>query len=194
MAMVRGSLYRIVIVAAGLALAGRASAVDAAKDAPAPSKGFYAKYLTPRMNSRLDGEISAASAYTDPTANPWTRDDLTIARIERGARRAATGALKQYAIQSLQINAWSVPLFGAKDTGVDAFREESGGTRLRFGIAHFTPRADVTIPGANGRVVVSVDARGRLGTAFETPTAKLSFGVSYDPPTQSGAFSLSRRF
>jgi hypothetical protein len=192
--MVRGSFHRIVIVAAGLALAQGAAAAEAAKEPPAPSKGFYAKYLTPRMNSRLDGEITAATVYTDVAANPWTRDDQTVSRIERGARRAATGALKRYAIQSLQLSTWSVPLFGAKDAGVDAFREESGVTRLRFCIAHLTPRADITIPGANGRVVVSLDARGRLGTSFETPAAKISFGVSYDPPTQSGAFSLSRRF
>jgi len=192
--MIRGIFHKIVIAAAGLALAGGAAAADAAKEPPAPSRGFYAKYLTPRMNSRLDGEITAASVYTDVTANPWTKDDQTVSRIERGARRAATGALKQYAIQSLQLKMWSVPLFGAKDAGVDAFREESGGARLRFGIAHLTPRADVTIPGAKGRVVVSLDARGRLGTSFETPASQISFGVSYDPPTQSGAFSLSRRF
>lgn len=187
-------LSRIGIVAAGIAFMGVAAADDIARKPPPPSKGFYAKYLTPRMDSRLTGEIAAATEFMDRTANPWTKDYQTVGRIEKGAFRATKSALKQYAIHGMKLDAWSVPLGRGQETGLGALRDDSGGVRLRFGISHLTPRADVLIPGANGRVVVTFDARGRLGTSFESHASNFSLGVGYDPSDNSGSFALTRRF
>ena len=192
--MVRRALRWSAIVTAGLALAGVAAAADEAKKPPIAPRGFYAKFLAPRMTSGLNDEILAATNFANHAANPWTRDAGTVSRIERGAMHATTSALKHYAIESLGIDAWSLPLYRGAGTGLDALRNDSGGTRLRFGIAHLAPRAEVLIPATEGRVAVSVDARGRVGTSFESAASNFRVGLSYDAPSHTGAFSLSRRF
>ena len=184
----------IAIVAAGLALAGAAKAADQVKKRSAAPHGFYERFLAPRMTSGLNGEVAAAALYANPAANPWTRDNGTVLRIEKDAIRATKSALKNYAIESLGIDTWSLPLFGGGGRGVGALKTDSGGTRLRFGFSHLAPRAEVLIPSAHGRVAFSADARGRLGTSFESVTSKFRFGVSYDAPSHSGTFSLTRRF
>jgi len=182
------------MVAAGLALAGAAAAADEVKKRPVAPRGFYAKFLAPRMASGLNGEIAAAAEFANPTANPWTRDDRTVSRVERGAIRATKSALKKYALESLGIDAWSLPLFGGGGTGLRALRNDSGGTRVRFGFAHRAPRAEVLIPVNAGRVAFSADAMGRMGATFETSTSSLRLGASVDPRAHSGTFALTCRF
>jgi hypothetical protein len=184
----------IAVVAAGLVLAGAAEAADQVKKRPVVRHGFYERFLAPRMTSGLNREASAAAFYANPAANPWTQDHETVSRVEKGAIRATKGALKQYAIEGLGIDAWSLPLFGGRGTGLGALKNDSGGTRLRFGFSHLAPRAEVLIPATHGRVAVSADARGRLGTSFESATSNFRIGVSYDAPSHSGTFSLTRRF
>ena len=192
--MFRRALRWSAIVMAGLALAGAAAAADEVKKTPAVPRGFFAKFLAPRMASGLNGEIVAATNFANHAADPWTKDAGTVSRIERGAIHATTSALKHYAIESLGIDAWSLPLHRGAGTGLDALRNDSGGTRLRFGIAHLAPRAEVLIPATHGRVAVSVDTRGRLGTSFESASSNFRVGLSYDAPSHAGTFSLSRRF
>jgi hypothetical protein len=195
--MRRNCLTFLAIVAAGLVLGGTAFAQD---DAKPPAKqplvaphNFYKQFLTPKIDSRLNGEIEAATEFTNPDANPWTRDVHTVNRIEKGALYAAKTAFKQYAIDSLKLNTWSVALPSAH-TGVLSTSGDDGGMRLRFGISHLTPRADVMIPSAHGKVVFSADVRGRVATSFESHASTFSFGVSYDPVDNSAACSLVRRF
>lgn len=190
-------LRKIVIIAAGLALAAGAEAADAVKikKPPAAPRGFYEKFLAPRMTSGLNHEVAAAAYYANPTASPWTRDNETVSRIEKGAIHATKSALKKYAVESMGIDAWSLPLFGGGGgRGLDSLKTESGGTRLRFGISHLAPRAEVLIPATHGRVAFSADARGRLATSFESTAANFRLGVSYDVPGHAGTFLLIRRF
>jgi hypothetical protein len=194
--MVGISLRKIAIIAAGLALAAAAEAADTVqlKKPPAAPRGFYEKFLAPRMSSGLNREAAAAAFFANPAANPWTQDNETVSRIEKGALHATKSALKRYAIESMGIDAWSLPLVGGGGRGLDALKTESGGTRLRFGISHLAPRAEVLVPSSHGRVAFSLDARGRLATSFESTAANFRLGVSYDVPGHAGAFSLIRRF
>jgi len=133
--MLRTRLLGVVLVAAGLAWAGGAQAADKAEPTKADPQGFFAKYLAPRMDSRLAGEFDAATRFANPSTNPWTRDDGTVARVQRHAIRATKSAVKRYAIESLGLNAWSLPLFRGAGTGLGALRTESGGPRLLFGFS-----------------------------------------------------------
>jgi hypothetical protein len=155
---------------------------------------FYAKFLAPRMDIGLNAEIQAAVFFANPTANPWTQDNGTVSRVERQAIHATKGALKNYAIDQLGINEWSVPLIGGSGSGVDALRTESGGTRLVFGFSHLAPRAEVLVPVNGGRVSFSADALGRVGTSYQMSESKLRFGASVDPRAHDGTFSLSCQF
>ena len=190
----------IVMAAAGLALAGRSYAAgdpkqpDDAKKPKVEPHGFFSRYVAPRMDARLNGEVQAALFLTNPTANPWTTDRGTVSRVGRSAINATTGAMKLYAIESLGINAWSVPLFGGTGTGLDALKTESGGARLRFGISHSAPRAEVLLPVDAGHVALSADAMGRVGATFETPSTNFRLGASFNPRGHDGAFSLTCRF
>jgi hypothetical protein len=185
----------IAMIVGGLALANGASAADdQVKKRPVAPRGFYAKFLEPKMASRMSGEISAAAEIANPAANPWTRDDGTVTRVEKGAIRATTSALKKYAIESLGIDGWSLPLVRGAGSGLDAFKSDSGGMRLRFGFAHMAPRAQVLIPVNAGRVAFSADLRGRLGATFDSEASNFSLGVSFDAASRAGTFSLSRRF
>jgi hypothetical protein len=192
--MLRMRLLGIVLVAAGLAWAGGAHAAEEAKTVKAVPHGFFAKYLTPRMDSGLTGEIEAATRFANPGANTWTRDDATISRIERRAIRATKGAVKRYAIESLGINEWSLPLIRGAGTGLDALKTDSGGPRLLFGFSHRAVRAEVLIPVTSGRVGFSADVMGRVGITFETPASGLRFGAAVDPRDHSGTFGLTSRF
>lgn len=191
--MRRTCLNVLAISAAGLISAASALAADDAKQpAPAP-RGFYQQFLAPKISSRLNGEIEAATEFTNRAANPWTRDTHTVGRIEKGALYAAKTALKQYAIDSLGLNARSFALPGTHLGGAGTPGDD-GATRVRFGISHMTPRADVLIPSTHGRIVFSADVRGRVATSFESHASTFSVGVSYDPVDNSGACSLVRRF
>jgi len=192
--MARTRLRFLVLVATGLALTGAANAADEAKKPKVAPRGFYSKFLAPRMARGLNGEVQAAIYFANPSANPWTRDDRTVSRVENRAIRATTGALKRYAIESLGIDAWSLPLVGGTGSGVDALRTNSGGTRLLFGFTHGAPRAEVLIPVNDGRVALSADALGRMGATFQTSSSSLRVGASFDARTHDGAFSLTCRF
>ena len=191
--MRRTCLNVLAITAAGLISAGSALAADDPKPPKVLPRGFYQQFLAPKISSRLNGEIEAATEFTNRAANPWTRDTHTVGRIEQGAIYAAKAALKQYAIDSLRLNAWSVAIPGTHLGGAGTSGDD-GATRLRFGISHMTPRADVLIPSTHGRVVFSADVRGRVATSFESHASTFSVGVSFDPVDRSGACSLVRRF
>ena len=192
--MLRMCLLAMVWVAAGMAWAGGARAADEVKPPKAEPQSFFAKYLAPRMDSRLSGEFDAATRFANPSTNPWTRDDATVSRVQRQAIRATTSAVKRYAIERLGLDAWSLPLIRGTRTGLDALRTDSGGPRLRFGFSHMAPRAEILIPVTSGRVGVSADARGRVGINFETPASSLRFGATFDPRDHSGSFGLTSRF
>jgi len=192
--MLRRRLHGMVLVAAGLAWAGAAHAADEAKPPKDDPHGFFARYLAPRMDIGLNGEIDAAAHFANPASNPWTRDDATVSRVERSAIHATTSAMKHYAIESLGLNAWSLPLFRGDGTGLALLRTDSGGPRLLLGFSHMAPRAEVLIPVTSGRVGVSADAMGRVGVHYETPASNLRFGANFDPRDRSGAFGLTTRF
>jgi len=192
--MARARILPLAIVLAGLAISQAAISAEPVKKPYVAPRGFYANFFAPKMTTNLTGQVAAAAAYTDPSANPWTRDDKTVHRIEQSAIYAAKSSVKKYAIAAFRLDAWSIPLVGGGGAGVDALKTESGGTRLRFGISHLTPRADVMIPSARGNVVFSADVRGRVSTSFESHAYNFSLGASYDTPEHSGTFTLSRRF
>jgi hypothetical protein len=205
--MLRKRLLHLVVVlaAAGLASVGAAHAdgdLQAANDGSTgatrsqvgATHGFYERVLAPHVDGHLDNEIEAAIQFAAPGANPWTQDVGTVSRVEKEATRAAKGAIRNYAIEQLGLNAWSVPLFGASGSGVDALKTSSGGARLLFGFSHLAPRAEILVPCGAGQVSFSADATGRLGTSFQMPESRLRFGASYDPGAHDGTFSLSCRF
>jgi hypothetical protein len=192
--MARTASRWIAVVAAGVALAAGPALAAEAKKRPVAPRGFYAKYLMPQIASGLNGEITAATDFANHAANPWTRDAGTAQRVERDAIGATTSALKRYAIESLGIDKWSLPLTRGNGIGLDALKTDSGGTRLRFGFSRMAPRAEVLIPVNAGRVAVSADALGRMGATFETPGSKLRVGASYDARARGGTFALGYRF
>jgi len=192
--MFRTSFRLVVLVATGLVVTGAAHAADEAKKPKIEPSGFFAKYLAPRMATGLNGEVQAAAYFANPAANPWARDEGTVLRVEKRAIRATTGAVKRYAIESLGINTWSIPLVGGTGTGLDALKTDSGGARLLFGFSHMAPRAGVLIPVSAGHLALSADALGRLGVTFETPTSSLRFGASVDAREHAGTFALTCRF
>lgn len=187
-------------MAAGLVFAGLTNAADVsgrpddAKKTKLAPHGFFAKYVAPRMDIRLSSEVQAAVFLTNPGANPWTQDDGTVSRVGRQAIRATKGAMKNYAIQSLGIDQWSIPLVGGSGRGLDALKTDSGGPRLRFGFSHLAPRAEVLFPVNDGRVAFSADVMGRVGANFETPSSTFRVGATVDPGDHSGTFGLTCRF
>ena len=179
---------------AGSAWAGSTNAAEEPKPLKPDPNGFFTKFFSPRMDARLNGEVEAAKHFTNPAANPWTRDDQTVARVERGAIHGAKSAVKRYAIESLGLDAWSLPLVKGSGTGLAALRTESGGPRLTFGFSHMAPRAEILVPVNTGRVGFSADAMGRVGVTFEGLSSSLSFGCAVDPRDHSGTFGLVSRF
>jgi hypothetical protein len=195
----------IVMLAAGLALAigpARAdepkrpvtSKVTEATKAPVVPHGFFERFLAPRVAAGLYGETDAAVTFSNHAANPWTRDNETVGRIGTDALRETKRAVKRYAIESLGVDRWSVPLLANAGSRMDSRMTSARGTRLRFGISHMSPRADVTIPVANGRFAVSVNTRGELDADFETVSRNFRMGISFDPAEHSATFSLARLF
>lgn len=192
--MLHQRLRCVVLIAAGSMLAGAAAAAEATVKPQQKSRGFLERFLAPRMETGLKSEFQAADHFANPAANPWTRDDGTVARVEKSAIRATKSAVKRYAIERLGIDAWSIPLVGGKGSGLDALRTDSGGTRLRFGFAHLAPRAEVLIPVDAGRVSFSADAMGRVSTSFEAPSSRFRIGAAVDPRAHEGTFALSCSF
>jgi len=168
--------------------------IDSMKKTVVAPTGFYRNFFEPRMTSRLNGEFSAAAEFANPAANPWTKDHETVSRIQRDAIGATKRALKQYAIASLHIDAWSLPLSKTGGSSFGSVGNESSRARMKFGISHLAPRAEVLIPSARGNASFSFDARGALGASFQSKASNFSLGLSYNVPAHAGSFSISRSF
>jgi len=152
---------------------------------------FLKSFLTPRLNARLSGYRAAVDIdFADPNANPWTRSWETQDRVRDNTMRATKSAVKRYALERLYLAGWSLPLGSSHGRGVSAFRTESGGPRLRFGFSHRAPRVEALFPLDHGRIAVSADPLGRVGTAFETSSGRLRFGLNLDPQDKSATFGL----
>jgi hypothetical protein len=164
------------------------------KKTEAPPTGFLNKFLTPRMTSTLSGDITAANAFIDPRENPWTRDDRAVTRIERNALSAAKNAVKQYMLESMRVEAWSVPLYNAGGSKLGTVGSEDSRARLRFGISHLTPRAELSIPSGRGNASFSFNARGAMGVSFDSKASNFALGVAVDPRDRTASFTLNRRF
>jgi hypothetical protein len=190
--------------AAALAAVGIVRAADDKQVlAPAPprpaaeSNAFFHSFLAPRMSARLGGARAAVmSEFASPTANPWTRStEATEDLVQRGAIRATKSAVKRYALERLNLTGWSIPLSKSGPArGLESFRTESGGPRLRVGFSHRAPNAEVMLPLDHGRVAFSADARGRVGASYETTTGWLRVGAYVDPKDDSASAAMSISF
>jgi hypothetical protein len=184
----------IALAATGIALAMPALAADLTIKKPPPDPhGFYRKFLAPKFATDLHGEEFAATEFANPATNPWMRDERTVGRVEKSAVGATTGALKEYAVHALGLDVWTQTVSHTAMAGT-MLDPTTPGTRLRFSFAHMAPRADLIVPGAAGRFIVGVDARGRLGTSFDSPASKFSYGVTVDPLERAGTFTIGGRF
>lgn len=169
--------------------------LDAAARVRFAPRSFYKSYLAPRMDSRLQGEAAAADEYANPAANPWTRDHKTVERIEAGAIKAGKKALKRYFLDSLRIDSWSIPLFETgKAGGSPGMAARDSRARLRFGVSHLTPRAELSIPVNYGRVGLRADVRGAMDVSFESQSYTFRVDASVDPREHIGTITIGRRF
>jgi len=192
--MLRVRLRNLALLMAGLMLATGAVAGDEAKKpAPAPT-GFYKKFFAPQMDSKLGGDSAAAVEFVNRDANPWMRNDETVLRVQKNAISATKRALKRYAIASLHIDTWSLPLFRGVSSGSGPAGAAPRSAQLRFGFSHMAPRAEVLITAAHGRVALSADARGGVATSFESLESDVRFSLTYDVPAHAATFTLNRRF
>ena len=167
------------------------------KKEPAASaqKDFWNGFLAPTMTKDLANDRRAfALAQADPLANPWTRDPAADARVGRDAFGAFKGAVKRYLVERLDVASWSLPLMGRHDDGGPSLASGRGGPRVRFGVAHLAPKAEVVVPLQRGRFAFSADVRGRLGTSFETSSSHLRIGASLDPLAHDASVGLTARF
>jgi hypothetical protein len=151
---------------------------------------FVNSFLAPRLNSRLGGLRAAVTEFADPDANPWTRTWETQDHVRQNATRATKSALKRYALERLNLTGWSLPLGASQGRGLAAFRTDSGGPRLRFGFSHMAPRVEALFPLQRGKVALSADPLGRVGTSFETSSGRLRFGLSLDPQDHQATIGL----
>ncbi len=189
----------IAILLGGLVLAGSVWADDAppaeakkpAKDHPVAAGSFLEKFLAPKISSRLTTDAVAITNFADPNANPWVRDTQLVGRVEKGTVSAAMGAAKQYVLHSLQLDTMTIPI-SAGSSGLLGGSNET--MRLRFGISHMTPRADLMIPSSHGHIRLSADVRGSFATGYETEGSRFGVDVSVDPLRHQATFGLARRF
>jgi len=157
--------------------------------------GFYDAYLVPRMSARLRGEnLGATSDLADPLANPWTKDEEALDRVEHRALRATKGALKKYAIERLGIDRWSIPLVGGRHEREASATEGSRNVRLSLGISHLAPRADVSVPAGEGRVSISADVRGHIGATFEPASSRMRIAADASVRDHTATVRMSFRF
>jgi hypothetical protein len=195
------SIRNFFAAATGILLAGGAAC---AEDPGPPklligheseAKSFLHAFLAPRMAARLgDDPAGRAADPADSAAKAWMQDTGASSRVGRSAISAATSALQNYALEKLNVDAWSIPLLhkgSAEDNGGPA---GATGPRLRFGIAHMSPRAEVVMPAGDGRFAFSADLRGNLAASFETSGAKLRLAASVDIQGRNSGVTLSKRF
>ena len=193
-------------LAAGTVLVARGALADDAKIVPSPpelvrrepakkSTSFLVRYLAPSVDARLRDSTDAALDFVNRAGNPWTHDPLAVGRVEQNALSATSRAFRRYAIERLGLDAWSLPLTGGMGgRGLDALRSSNDGPRLRFGISHLAPKAEVSIPTGGARFAVSLDARGRIGMTFERASGSLRLGATLDPVDHDATLGLIRRF
>lgn len=156
---------------------------------------FREDYLTPRMRAQFPHENTLATAdLTNPTSNPVMTDPAAVEFVQKRAIRAMTGALKNYAIESLGIDRWSLRLTGRGSRDRTAPADGSRGVRFHLGFSRLAPRADLVIPVTSGRVVVSADARGHIRTTFERSASRLTFAADYDVPDRAATVRLNVQF
>jgi hypothetical protein len=136
----------------------------------------------------------ATADLMNPTSNPVMTDPAALARVEKGATRAIKGALKNYAIESLGIDRWSLRVTGRNEGGRFASADDTSGVRFRLGFSRLAPRADLLIPVTTGRVVVSADVRGHVRTTFEPNSSKLRLAADVDVPEHTATVRLGVRF
>lgn len=156
-------------------------------------KGFYESYLVPRMSAGASGDsASNGQDFARAASNRWVADPTTVSRVEGQTIRAIQGALKDYALARLGLDAWSLPLSTGGSRG-GALGGEAGGMRLRLGVSHLTPRADLLVKARTGRVVLGADARGRIDVAFASASSRLRLGANLDAPKHRAALQLTIR-
>jgi hypothetical protein len=158
---------------------------------------FREAYLRPRMLAAFPLENTLATAdLMNPSSNPVMTDPAALTRVQKGARRAIIGALKNYAIEGLGINRWTIRLTNREGEQQRASSPDDtrGDVRVRFGVSHLAPRADLLIPVGAGRVVVGADARGNFRTIYEPKASRLRFAADYDVPGHLATARLGMRF
>jgi hypothetical protein len=155
--------------------------------------GFYEGYLARRVSALFGRERDVtARDFADPASRPWPGDPAAVQRVQKLGIRAIGGALKRYAVVRLGIDRWSFPVTGRSEG--TAVANGSPRMRLHFGFSHLAPRADLRIPVTAGRVVVSADARGRIGTTFETTSSRLQVAAAVDVRERTATATLNMRF
>jgi hypothetical protein len=162
-----------------------------------PMDKFGEAYLKPRMMAVFPLENTLATAdLRNPSSNPVVRDPATLARVQKGATRAIKGALKNYAVEGLGINRWTIRLTNreGEQQAASGADDRDRDVRVRFGVSHLAPRADLLIPFDAGRVVVGADARGNVRTIFEPAASKLRVAADYDVPGHIATVRLGMRF
>jgi hypothetical protein len=196
-----GSVPRVLAAAVGVLLVAGAACAEE----PGPPKllighgsearTFIHAFLAPRMAARLgDDPAGRASDPSDPAAKAWTQDTGASSRVGRNAISAATSAIQKYALERLNVDAWSIPLLHRAGTKVSGDTAVSTGPRLRFGIVHMSPRAEVVVPAGDGRFAFSADLRGNLAASFETAGARVRLAASVDVSGRNSSVFLSKRF
>ena len=137
----------------------------------------------------------ATADLRNPSSNPVATDPATLERVQKGATRAVKGALKTYAVEGLGINRWTIRLKNREGEQQQAGpRDDTRDVRIRFGISHMAPRADLLIPIDAGRVVVGADARGNFRTIYEPKASRLRLATDYDVPGHRATVRVGVRF
>jgi hypothetical protein len=156
---------------------------------------FRKAYLTPRMLAAFPHENTVATAdLLNPSSNPVMTDPAALALVEKGAIRAMTDAFKLYAIEGLGIDRWSLRVTGRNGGSRVAPADDTRGVRLHLGFSRLAPRADLLIPIAAGRVVVSADVRGHVRTTFEPKSSTLRLAADVDVPDHTATVRLGLQF
>jgi hypothetical protein len=156
---------------------------------------FREAYLRPRMLALFPHENTVAAAdLMNPSSNPVMTDPAALALVEKGAIRAITGALKLYAIEGLGIDRWSLRVTGRSGGSRLGPADDSRGVRFHVGFSRLAPRADLLIPVAAGRVVLSADVRGHVRTTFEPGSSKLRLAADVDVPEHTATVRLGLQF
>ena len=137
----------------------------------------------------------ATADLRNPSSNPVATDPATLERVQKGATRAIKGALKTYAIEGIGINRWTIRLKNREGEQQQApSPDQPGDVRLRFGVSHMAPRADLLFAVDAGRVVLGADARGNVRTIYEPKASRLRFAADYDVPGHVATVRLGMRF